>query len=136
MSPEVKAEDLSVLERILEQHERVVFAYLFGSLARRTGTSGSDVDVAVYLDETADPFEEKMSLVEDFTRALYTEDVDLVVLNTAPLSLVGRILAHRVVLLDRKPHLRHRYESLLLRQFQDFYIKERGILERRFGLGR
>jgi hypothetical protein len=36
---------------------------------------------------------------------------------------VGRILAHRVVLLDRKPHLRHRYESLLLRQFQDFYIK-------------
>jgi predicted nucleotidyltransferase len=124
-----------LLQKLLEKHEALIFAYLFGSHARQAGTPMSDVDIAVYLDMTTCPLEERLSLVGDLTRALQTEEVDVVVLNTAPLSLVGRILTHRVVLLDRNPNLRHRYESLLLRQFHDFSIKERSILERRFGLG-
>ena len=126
----------ALLERALEEHREVIFAYLFGSFARQSATLQSDIDVAVYLTEGVDPLEARLELIDTLTRQLHTEDIDVIILNSAPLSLVGRILTHRVVLLDRDPHLRHRYESLRLRQFQDFTIKERNILERRFGLGR
>jgi predicted nucleotidyltransferase len=43
---------LATLPHVLEQDGRVIFAYLFGSAARDELTPLSDVDVAVYLDET------------------------------------------------------------------------------------
>jgi hypothetical protein len=54
-----------------------------------------------------------------------------VLLNTAPISLAGRVLMSRRVLLDRDPHLRHRYESLQLRMFHDFRVREHRILTQR-----
>jgi hypothetical protein len=47
---------------------------------------------------------------------LGTDSVDLVVLNRAPTALLGRIVRDRRVILDREPFLRHRFESLALRQ--------------------
>lgn len=65
-----------------------------------------------------------------------TDEIDLVVLNTAPLSLRGRIQRHRLTIADRNPFLRHRYESLTMREFFDFSIRERAILEGRYQHGR
>jgi uncharacterized protein len=124
------------LAGLLKAHEAIVFAYLFGSRARRQETPLSDIDIAVYLAEDADPIEEKLSLMGDLCSHLRRDDIDIVVMNSAPLSLLGRILAHRIVLLDRNPHLRHLFESLTLRKYHDFCIKEKALLERRFGLGR
>ncbi len=124
------------LEDLLKAHDRIVFAYLFGSCARRQETPLSDIDIAVYLVEDADPLEEKLSLMGDLCTRLRRDDIDIVVMNSAPLSLLGRILAHRVVLLDRSPHRRHLFESLTLRKYHDFCIKEKALLERRFGLAR
>jgi len=59
-----------------------------------------------------------------------------VVINSASLSLLGRILARREVLLDRDPYFRHAFESLAIRKYFDFSVKEKSLLERRFGLGR
>jgi predicted nucleotidyltransferase len=121
---------------ILQGHETVLFAYLFGSRAAGTATQLSDIDIAVYLRHGVDPSEAKLNLLGDLMDQLQTDAVDLVVLNSAPLSLAGRVLANRIVLLDRDPHLRHSYESVILREFFDFSIKEQRLLERRFGLGR
>jgi len=55
-----------------------------------------------------------------------------VVLNSAPLSLVGRILGARRVIADKQPYLRHAFESRTLREFFDFRRKEQDILFRRF----
>ena len=66
---------------------------------------------------------------------LETENIDLVVLNTAPLSLAGRILKSRIVLLDRNPPVRHKYESLVMREAFDFHILESSILKRRYKVG-
>ena len=61
--------------------------------------------------------------------------VDLVVLNTAPLPLQARVLRDKEVMVDRNPHFRHVFESLIIRKYLDFSIKEEAILRRRFGLG-
>ncbi len=122
---------LSTLGQALERCPSVVFAYVIGGAATGRLTPLSDVDVAVYLDEAADPVEGRLEAIRAATTHLATDEVDLVVLNTAPIALVGRVLTTRRVILDRDPFLRHRFESLALREFFDFRIFERRLLERR-----
>ncbi|MDY0041129.1 MAG: nucleotidyltransferase domain-containing protein [Desulforhabdus sp.] len=124
------------IRKILEDREEILLAYLFGSWARHEQILQSDIDIAVYLDERADPLEAKLKLMGDLSAHLQRDDIDIVILNHAPLSLLGRILAHRKVILDRNPHLRHAFESLTIRKYHDFAIKEKALLERRFGFGR
>ena len=77
----------------------------------------------------------RLELASTAAAHLGTDHLDLVVLNSAPLSLAGRILQTRRVLVDRDPFLRHRYESLTARMFHDFRIREHRILSHRFARG-
>lgn len=126
------AERLTRLATVLAEHEAIGFAYLFGGLARGDRHPLSDVDIAVYLRGEVDVAEVKLELIGLLCDTLGTDEVDLVILNTAPVSLVGRILRDRTVLVDDDPALRHLFESRLLREFFDFSRKEEAILLRRF----
>lgn len=102
--------------------EPVAFAYLFGSRAQGRPRPGSDTDIAVLLDDALDDQERFAFALRAFRpleRAAGTR-VDLVVLNDAPLPLLGRILGNRVVLYSRDEPLRLRYESQTLRKYWDF----------------
>lgn len=125
----------AAIEQILLAEETIVFAYLFGSLARGQDTRFSDVDIAVYLKEPFDYAEQKMALFDRLAGALDPGTLDLVVLNRAPISLVGRIIQERRVLVDKEPFLRCWFESLRLREFFDFQIKEKKFFEMRFRSG-
>jgi predicted nucleotidyltransferase len=134
-APDRLADRVASLGEVIAAHPGVVFAYLFGSQA--TGRAGplSDVDVAVFLDEHTDAFEAKLALADALARHLGTDRVDVVVLNSAPIALAGRVMSTRRVLLDRDPFARHRYESSIIRQFADFLVFERRHLARRHGRG-
>jgi predicted nucleotidyltransferase len=126
---------VGTLGEALARCPAVVFAYLFGSAAEGRLTPLSDVDVAVYLKPAADPVDARLEAIEAVTRHLATDAVDLVVLNAAPIALAGRVLASRRVILDRDPFLRHRFESRVAREFADFRVFERRLLERRAARG-
>ena len=51
------------------------------------------------------------------------------ILNATPLSVAGRILQNRQILADKEPFRRHIYESVTLREFFDFKIKENAFLQ-------
>jgi len=121
---------------VLEQDANVVFAYLFGGLARGRVKPLSDVDVAVYLNNIENLSQYKLDLFDRLTDALGTCEVDLVILNKASISLVGRILANKQVLVDKEPFRRHAYESIALREFFDFRVKEDNLFSSRYNLGR
>lgn len=120
---------------ILNREGNIVFAYLFGGLAEGKIKPLSDVDIAVYLKETINLAEYKLDLFNKLTSALGTSELDLVILNTAPVSLAGRILQNRQILIDKEPFKRHDYESLTLREYFDFRIKENTIFAARYGIG-
>lgn len=104
----------------------VRFAYLFGSRAGGRPRPDSDVDVAVYLGGEGDPADElgvRLHLARRLAEESGEPDIDLVVLDDAPLPLVGRVLQRRIVIYSRDEPARVRYESLQLRQFLDFQIK-------------
>jgi len=92
----------------------------------------SDVDIAVYFAENVNPVTNKMEILGDLTAILQTDEIDLVVLNTASLPLKMRILQKKKTIVDRDPFARHRYESLTMRSYFDFAKIEMDILERRF----
>jgi hypothetical protein len=125
-------EKLPAASRTLEAAPEVVFAYLFGGLARGAPRPMSDVDIAVYLRDAAGAANIKLMLFDSLADALGTVELDLIILNTAPISLVGRIIQVRKLLADKEPFLRHRFESAKLREFFDFRIREDAFLERRF----
>jgi predicted nucleotidyltransferase len=120
----------------LKNRQKVVFSYLFGSLARDKVLPLSDIDIAIYLKEGVDLDQEKMSILQNLIDLLGTEEVDLVLLNTAPLTLKARIVENKKILVDKEPFLRHSFESLVLREYFDFSKKEEQIFKRRFSLGR
>jgi predicted nucleotidyltransferase len=118
-------------EAIASAASDIQFAYLFGSAATGTLTPRSDIDVALYVAPGADSHAVRLAAARAATRQLATDAVDVVLLNAVPLSVSGRVLASRRVILDRDPHARHAYESLTLRKFHDFRVRERRILAAR-----
>jgi len=140
--PENILERLGALAALLTDEPQVVFAYIFGGLLRernhppqsppRRGLRGG-IDIAVYVKDVRKL--DYLRLYGRITEAVGTDEVDLVILNDAPISLAGRILQNRKVLVDKEPFFRHKYESLALRQFHDFRLKEKDILRRRYGIG-
>jgi len=116
----------------LKSRSDIVFAYLFGGLAKKKPMPLSDVDIAVYLSECEDYVEQKLEILGKLVILLETDEIDLVILNTAPLTLRMKILENKKVIVDNDPFLRYSYESLTMRKYFDFSIKEMGILERRF----
>ena len=112
----------------------VVFAYLFGSAATGRRKPG-DVDLAVYVRDEADRHQVRLDVAQAASKHLGTDAIDVVPLNAAPVSLAGRILTSRRVLIDRQPFVRHLYESRVARSFQDFRIREHRLLERKAARG-
>lgn len=123
---------ISGLGDLFHRDERVSFAYLFGGLVKGAVRPLSDVDIALFLAPGVSAVEAKVDLLGDLADLLGTDEIDLVILNTAPLSLLGRILQTRRVISDKRPLLRHTFESRVMREFFDFKRKEQDILYRRF----
>lgn len=115
----------------LKGRKDIAFAYLFGSLAEHRGTHLSDIDIAVYVTGTK-PSEVRLEILGDLIDIFKTDRLDLVVLNSAPLTLKMKIIQPRRILADNIPHLRHRFESRVLRSYLDFSKIEERILENRY----
>lgn len=78
-----------------------VFAYLHGSRATGTARSDSDVDIAAYFD----------SQPPEAFQVLLPPDIDLLVLNGAPLELAGRVALDGKLLFERDAGARVRWEA-------------------------
>jgi predicted nucleotidyltransferase len=89
----------------LEAMPDILFAYLFGSFGKGKHFPLSDVDIAVYLKKPSDIQEKKMEILGALIDILQTDEIDLVVLNSAALALRMRILENKKVVVDREPFL-------------------------------
>jgi len=99
------------LRALLAGHGDVIAAYLFGSVARGTARPTSDVDVGVLL--AADPPRTVDGLGLELEGTLERgigRRTQVVVLNRAPCDLVHRVLRDGILVLDRNPSARIRFE--------------------------
>lgn len=112
----------------------VLVAYLYGSYARDEARADSDVDIAVLLDRTEAHPEHDLDLVDRLAGRLERRvgaPVDpFLVLDTAPLRLVGRVLRDGVVLYSRDEPRRVAFETRMGPQALDYELKA-AALDRR-----
>ncbi len=95
-------------------------AYLFGSVARGESRPTSDIDVGLLYETApaptldAQPFLAAAELESHFGRR-----VDLVVMNTAPVDLVHRIMRDGILLLQPNPSVRIAFEVRARNEYWD-----------------
>jgi len=90
------------LKKYFETNKNVILAFIFGSKAKGFAGEESDLDIAVYLEKENE--EDRLWL--DLCRVT-GKDVDLIILNNAPASLISNIFKTGIplVLRDRKLYL-------------------------------
>ncbi len=133
--PENLLEHIDRARVYLDSHPKVVFAYLFGGLAKARCGPLSDIDIAVYLLKGTNFSQEKIEILGNLMELLNTDEIDLVILNAASLPLRAKILGAKKVLVDSSPFLRHKFESLTLREYFDFSIREMAMFKERYSIG-
>ena len=126
---------LPLAAEYLGSHPEVICAYLFGGLARGEHRLLSDVDIAVYLSDNADAAAVKLDMLGKLIDILGTDEIDLVILNTASPSLAMNVLKNKRLLAHNDPVKRHRFESLAFRKYFDFLPFELGMLKKRLAHG-
>lgn len=111
------------LEHTIAQHfggAEVTAVYLFGSQARGTAGAHSDVDLGVLYPSTppstleAQPFLDEADLAEQLGLP-----VQIIVMNTAPVDLVHRILADGRLLVEHDRSHRIRFEVRARNEYFD-----------------
>ena len=115
-----REELIGQLRKRLEAEGGLVAAYLFGSEARGTARSTSDLDVAVLygMPPPAKLGSPPMRLEAALERALGRR-VQVVCLNSAPPDLGIRVLREGVLLVDRDRGTRIRFEVKLRNEYWD-----------------
>jgi predicted nucleotidyltransferase len=113
------------IERELREHfaahpDGIIAAYLFGSVARGTAGVRSDVDVAVLFEAAPPATLEGLPVdLESRIARLVGRPTQVIVLNTAPVGLIHRVLRDGVLVLDRAPSARIRFEVRARNEFFD-----------------
>ena len=115
--------NLANLATLLASRREVVAIYLFGSHARGEANHLSDIDIALLL--RPDLPEEAMwrlglRLNAEVCNILGTENVDVIVLNTAPLEAQFEIIRTGKLLHSSDENIRTEYEVQMMNAYWDF----------------
>ena len=108
---------------VFAKYPEIKLAYFFGSRAEKREGSASDFDFAVYLDgkNRKKMFSTKSLLMDDLSRALKTDKIDIVVLNTAESPEIKyRIIKDGKLIYEKEPY-RVLVEPRILQSYFDFH---------------
>ncbi|MCS4541645.1 MAG: nucleotidyltransferase domain-containing protein [Euryarchaeota archaeon] len=110
------------LKKFFKGRREVIAAYLFGSRAEGFERKESDYDIAILLDEKAlqiDLFGYRLRMMSELSDFL-KKDVELIILNNAPLFLASQIISKGKILHDKDPDKRAFFEMKLMSRFYDY----------------
>ncbi len=108
--PVDRAALIARLEEIFAGHNEFAAVYLFGSVARNQDRADSDIDIAVlYKGEAPGTLLEAHFGLEADLGEKFERSVQIVVMNTAPVDLVHRVLRDGVLIAEKDPTRRVRF---------------------------
>ncbi len=109
-----------ITQELASADDRLVAAYLFGSVARSTEHPESDVDVGILLRTvSSDGLDGLRFSVEGRLERVLGRPCQIVVLNNAPPDLVHRVLRDGRLLVDRDPAARIEFEVRARNEYFD-----------------
>jgi len=118
---------ISKLSIPLGRSKDIVFAYVFGSFVKEE--KFSDIDIAVYLKKAVkSPLGWEVRWEGKLQSSCHFQ-VDVRIINQAPLSFVYQTIKSGVLVVDRDPSLRADFEGLVVKKYLDFSYYRRQYLK-------
>jgi len=137
----INQSDLKVkqdLSYLFSRYPHILSAYLFGSTALGISNSGSDIDIAIRIDQSlaSDSYLElRIQLTDDLEKHLGCK-VDIVVLNTASLKMIHQVIVNGRLLFSRDREKEQDYIVQKRKEYFDFkYYINKDIQEMRSYFG-
>lgn len=118
----MNAKILSELLSDVFESNAVIVAYLFGSVAEGVARADSDIDFAILLPsdiDTNEQWKRQLSMMSSIGERLHRDNVDVVVLNKAPVELQHQVLKHGKILYCSDGQARVDFEVAVLRRYFD-----------------
>ena len=113
------------LAKYFDEHEEILFAILFGSIAKGTANKMSDIDIAVMVNSDFNkpfPFGYQAELITDLMQVLKRDDVDVVILNKAPIALKYQVLRYGKFIYIRDKQARIKFQVDTINQYEDYKV--------------
>lgn len=113
---------IAMLRPFFETRPEALLVYLFGSRARGEARATSDIDIALLVDDSVNPADYaryRLNLWGELTSHLHRNDIDIVVLNNAPVLLRHRVLRDGKLVLCRNENRRVQFTVKTGREFWD-----------------
>ncbi|MGB9720787.1 MAG: type VII toxin-antitoxin system MntA family adenylyltransferase antitoxin [bacterium] len=110
---------ISDLKEALLKDSELIFGYVFGSYGINRSSPLSDVDLAFYVLPDKDGFEKKLALMAEITSILKTDEVDIVILNKAPLAICYQVLKTGRLLFSKDERLRLKFVNRVFNIYCD-----------------
>lgn len=119
---------ISLLKDYFQKNPEVVFAFLFGSQAKKIAGKISDWDIAVYFrpqedlewEETERQYPQENKIWNDLIDILETDNVDLIILNRAPSNIAASAITEGTPLIIRDRGLFLDFMLVVTKEAEDF----------------
>jgi len=124
------------ITKYLRGKGEILFAYIFGSLAKKTSNRLSDIDIAIYIDDkkidnSKFRYGYQAEVMTDLIGLLKTRKVDLVILNSTPPLLKHRVIyfGELIYSIDEKERIRFQVDTI--NRYIDYKMLQRKTLTKR-----
>ncbi len=110
------------LKKYLKKEDQIKLAYLFGSVAQNKTGKLSDVDLAIYLDDSLNKKEKldlKLKFISEIENIIKNNRLDMVIMNDAPIALNFEIIKANYPLLIRDEDLKVSLEQYIMSRYLD-----------------
>ena len=122
-----KDEVIDIISSCLQQYGEIFAAYIFGSFI--SDKSFADIDLGILIQREPDKLLEYEMGLEIKLDKLVKFEIDVRVLNNAPLSFVQNVLRQGHLIVDINPNRRADFENNVLKKYFDFSRFRRQYLE-------
>ena len=127
--PEIK----NIISSACSEYPAVMAAFIFGSLAKGNKEHPKDIDVAVLLDYKESDVFPLLTFISDLEESLQYP-TDVVVLNRAPELLKYHVRRDGILIFDRCPEFRKKFEIRSRKSYEDFlYLHSRYVKKVLYG---
>jgi predicted nucleotidyltransferase len=129
-----KKEIIEKTKDILEKKSEISFAFTHGSFVK--GEHFLDIDIAIFLDRIPESLiDYELSLETELMSAIGTYQVDVRVLNMAPLSFKYNVIKNGAILFVKDDNKRTDFQEVVLSLYFDFEPYRNNYLRETIGTG-
>lgn len=109
------------LKIVFENHKEILFAYLYGSVARGEARKSSDVDIGIFIDRNfnANAFYE-IEIAREIEKHTGLKNVEVIILNKKPLRFLNQVLRYGKLIFSRNERERILFETKVTKKYIDF----------------